>query len=64
MHRSEAVEIQCPYCGEGIEISVDCSVENQSYIEDCQVCCRPMDITMVIDGDGEPNVEVSAEDEA
>jgi len=64
MRRTEAVEIQCPYCGECIEISVDCSVENQSYIEDCQVCCRPMDITVVIDADGVPNIEVSAEDDA
>ncbi|HSC47655.1 MAG TPA: CPXCG motif-containing cysteine-rich protein, partial [Gammaproteobacteria bacterium] len=38
------VEIQCPYCGETIEIVVDCSIENQRYIEDCQVCCRPIDL--------------------
>ncbi|HVC37242.1 MAG TPA: CPXCG motif-containing cysteine-rich protein [Gammaproteobacteria bacterium] len=63
MNRTEAVNIGCPYCGETIEISVDCSVENQSYIEDCQVCCRPIDITVAIDEAGIPSVEVSQEDD-
>jgi len=64
MRRTETVEIQCPYCGECIEISVDCSVENQSYVEDCLVCCRPMDVTVTVDEAGVHNVEVSAEDDA
>lgn len=64
MQRTEAVEIQCPYCGENIELSVDCSVEKQSYIEDCQICCRPIEIVVAIDAEGVPNVEVSAEDDA
>ncbi|MDE2090828.1 MAG: CPXCG motif-containing cysteine-rich protein [Gammaproteobacteria bacterium] len=63
MQRTVAVGIQCPYCGETVEISVDCSVEHQRYIEDCQVCCRPMDITVAIDGDGEPSVAVSRDDD-
>ena len=46
MHKLEEVEIQCPYCGETIGISVDCSVEEQSYIEDCQVCCQPNVLTV------------------
>lgn len=63
MNRTEAVEIQCPYCGERIEISVDCSLENQSYIEDCQVCCRPIEIAVAMDEAGKPSVEVSSEDD-
>ncbi len=63
MNRTEAVEIQCPYCGERIEISVDCSVENQSYIEDCQVCCRPIEIAVAMDEAGIASVEVSSEDD-
>jgi hypothetical protein len=63
MDKLEAVEIQCPYCGEVIEIMVDCSVEEQSYIEDCQVCCRPMELTVVVDGEGIPAVEVRGEEE-
>ena len=55
--------IECPYCGESIEILVDGSVESQSYIEDCQVCCRPINIVAEIDASGMPLVEASQEDE-
>lgn len=40
--------ICCPYCGEWISILVDCSVPEQQYIEDCHVCCRPIEITAQI----------------
>ncbi len=36
--------IECPYCGEQIELIIDDSVEHQQYIEDCSVCCRPIGI--------------------
>lgn len=61
--RTETTEITCPYCGETVEVVVDCSVESQSYIEDCQVCCRPMNLMVSIDGDGMPDVQALAEDE-
>lgn len=32
----------CPYCGECIELIVDTSLDEQSYVEDCSVCCRPI----------------------
>lgn len=34
--------ITCPYCWETIEITLDLSVEEQRYVEDCSVCCRPI----------------------
>ncbi len=34
----------CPYCGETISMLLDLSVNGQSYIEDCEVCCRPIEI--------------------
>lgn len=40
----EENEISCPFCGETITILVDCSVDDQTYIEDCSVCCRPISI--------------------
>jgi len=61
--RVESVEISCPYCGEVIEVLVDTSVEKQVYIEDCQVCCRPMNLTVTIDDEGRPFVDSFAEDE-
>ena len=37
-------EIECPYCGETFTISVDTSQGDHNMIEDCTVCCRPMNI--------------------
>lgn len=36
-------DISCPYCGEVITVLIDDSVPHQEYIEDCQVCCRPIE---------------------
>ena len=45
--------IGCPYCGETISVLIDGSYPEQNYIEDCQVCCRPIviDISSGMDGD-------------
>ncbi len=39
----EFVPVQCPYCGERLETRVDLTAEELTYIEDCQVCCRPIE---------------------
>jgi hypothetical protein len=62
MNTLEPVTIQCPYCWEAIEILVDCSVDEQEYTEDCQVCCRPIIISVLIDG-GVPSVQARSEDD-
>ena len=36
--------IHCPFCAEVMSILIDISAGDQSYIEDCQVCCQPMQI--------------------
>jgi hypothetical protein len=59
----EPVLIHCPYCGEAIEILVDGSAGSQNYFEDCQVCCRPIDITVTLDEDDEPQVSVGTEND-
>ena len=55
--------LHCPYCGEPIEILVDTSITSQSYIEDCQVCCRPMTLTVEVDDEGKPSVYAAAEND-
>jgi transcription elongation factor Elf1 len=35
----------CPYCWQNISMILDLSVEKQTYIEDCEVCCRPIQIS-------------------
>lgn len=44
--------IGCPYCGERLTIVLDLSAGNQSYVEDCQVCCQPMQVSFSTE-DGE-----------
>jgi len=43
------VALQCPYCWERITLLVDASIEMQEYIEDCEVCCRPIDFVVEVD---------------
>lgn len=43
--------LDCPYCGEQIQLVIDCSIVSQEYIEDCQVCCRPINILINIEGE-------------
>lgn len=53
----------CPYCGKWLEISIDPSVPKQTYIEDCQICCRPITLTVERDDDADTAyVEARSED--
>jgi len=55
--------VSCPYCGESISILVDGSVEEQQYIEDCEVCCRPMDIKVIVAANGSVHLDVRREND-
>jgi hypothetical protein len=50
------VALQCPYCWEEITLLVDGSIELQEYIEDCEVCCRPIDFVVEVDEQGQVKV--------
>ncbi|MDR3606613.1 MAG: CPXCG motif-containing cysteine-rich protein [Oligoflexia bacterium] len=39
MHETE---VECPFCGETFTTLIDCSEDEQVYVEDCYVCCRPI----------------------
>ena len=41
----------CPYCWQQISIVLDMSVRSQVYVEDCEVCCKPMQIRYVVHDD-------------
>ncbi len=36
-------KVQCPYCWESFTLLIDASVESQEYVEDCEICCHPID---------------------
>jgi hypothetical protein len=46
--------VQCPYCGEPFETSIDASGGSCSFVEDCQICCQPIDFTLRVDDNGTP----------
>ena len=38
---NEFLPVNCPYCGEPVELDVDAGGgSRQSYVQDCPVCCR------------------------
>jgi hypothetical protein len=58
---SETVSVLCPYCGEPVELLIDATLPHQIYVEDCEVCCRPMVVSVDATAE-EPVVDVSRED--
>lgn len=55
--------ITCPYCGESITVLIDPEDIGQEYIEDCQVCCQPINFSVSSDSDENPVVLVRAEND-
>ena len=49
---TEFVSILCPYCWERYETQVDLSGGSFTYVEDCQVCCQPIELSCEIDDAG------------
>lgn len=45
-------EISCPHCGETLCVQLDLSAGSQSYVEDCQVCCHPIQMSVRVADDG------------
>jgi hypothetical protein len=45
--------VQCPYCGEAFETPIDASAGAARYIEDCAVCCQPIEFSITVDLAGE-----------
>ena len=52
LRSTEFVAIQCPYCGERFETAVALSAGSFSYVEDCQVCCQPIELVGDVDDAG------------
>jgi hypothetical protein len=63
MNLLEMVDTQCPYCGETINLMIDCSQAEQYYIEDCYVCCCPINLSISVDENQLPVVSAKHEDE-
>ena len=57
------VAVQCPYCWEEITLLIDASIEMQDYVEDCEVCCRPIDFIVEVDDQGRAKVDARLQHE-
>ena len=62
MNSTEPAWVDCPYCGTRIEIVVDASIPFQEYIEDCEVCCRPIALAVTVNDDETISVVATSED--
>lgn len=54
----------CPYCGEPVQLVADASAGAQAYVEDCPVRCRPMEVSLSVDADGDAVLSLRRDDEA
>ena len=61
---NDAVSLQCPYCGEAVELNIDeGGGTQQEYVEDCPVCCRPWQVQAWTEDDGTWNAILRTSDE-
>lgn len=63
MHKVEEFSAQCPYCGERILMLIDTSAGSRHYIEDCTVCCRPIQVLVSVDLEGDWQVQLKHEND-
>jgi len=51
------IVIFCPSCGEPTAVSLDDQQERQTFIQDCDVCCRPIQIRAQVKDDGDVDLD-------
>jgi hypothetical protein len=49
---TEFASVACPYCGESFGTHIDLSAGAAVYVEDCQVCCKPIELGIETDANG------------
>ena len=59
----EEIETACPYCGSPVVVEAEPGLESQKFIEDCGVCCAPVDFELHADVDGGWRLVVRRDDE-
>jgi hypothetical protein len=63
MHDLDEIIIDCPYCGESLDVLVDTSSGPQQFYEDCSVCCAPILFILSEDETGEMMIDIKRQDE-
>ena len=57
------IAVTCPCCGERIVLLIDPSIPEQQYVEDCSVCCRPIQVLVSVDMEGQWTVQLKHEND-
>ena len=54
----------CPYCGRSNALSIDITGgSNQEFVTDCETCCRPIVVSLELDGEDVMSIEARKENE-
>jgi transcription elongation factor Elf1 len=54
-------QIECPFCGQSFEVAIETSQRSQRLIVDCEICCRPLELTVECQDAEILSVDVRAE---
>jgi transcription elongation factor Elf1 len=41
----DSATVNCPFCGESTELVLDTNIASQHFVTDCEVCCRPFEVS-------------------
>jgi hypothetical protein len=63
MNALEEVDVSCPYCGAPFTMLLDLTQGPNDYIEDCAVCCAPIEVMLRFDGDDAPELRLRRGDD-
>ncbi len=57
------IPVVCPTCFESFDIPPPDLAETEAQLDyDCEICCRPMVLTVAIDEDGETTIQATSLD--
>lgn len=46
----DTATVDCPFCGQSMELVLDTNIASQRFVTDCEVCCRPFEVTAECEG--------------
>jgi hypothetical protein len=62
---TDFITLHCPYCGESFETAIDASAgDDQQYVEDCAICCKPINVRVAMAAGGEVMIRTLRDDDS